>query len=703
MDRQALAMAAVGAALVAFGAMQAEGQIVTVLEPAPVSAVFDGSGGFGALDGADDVEVFTQGGRTYAMVAAYDDDGVQIIDITNPIHPSPVSAVFDGSGGFGALNGAWDVEVFSQGGRTYAMVAAASDDGVQIIDITNPIHPSPVSAVFDGSGGFGALGGAIAVEVFTQGGRTYAIVAAVRDDGVQIMDITNTIHPSPVSAVFDGSGGFSALEYPNDVEVFSQGDRTYAIVTALNDDGVQIIDITNPIHPSPVSAVFDGSGGFSALDGAIDAEVFTQGGRTYAIVAAYDDDGVQIIDITNPIHPSPVSAVFDGSGGFSALDGAIDAEVFTQGGRTYAIVTAWIGRVQIMDITNPIHPSPVSAVFDDSGGFSALYGAQDVEVFSQGGRTYAIVAAQHDDGVQIMDITPPTLDLAYSNLAGEYLVGADLTDADLRYADLRGAVLIGAVLYGADLTGADLRDAILIDADLRNADLSRADLAGAHLSDARMFNADLTHANLTLANLRDADLSRADLRSAAMPNALMAGADLPDANLPGAHLHYANLRGADLEGADLTGAKMWHAKLRYADLSGADLEGADLEGADLEGADLSGADLTGAVLIDADLEGADLEGADLEGADLEGADLEGADLEGAVLIDADLEGADLEGAVLIDADLEGADLEGAVLIDADLEGADLANARLCGADLTDADLTDADLTGAVLPGDAACE
>ena len=153
MDRQALAMAAVGAALVAFGAMQAEGQIVTVLEPVPVSAVFDGSGGFGALDGANDVVVFTQGGRTYAIVAAVDDDGVQIMDITNPVHPAPVSAVFDNSGGFSALNGARDAEVFTQGGRTYAIVAAAFDDGVQIMDITNPIHPSPVSAVFDGSWG----------------------------------------------------------------------------------------------------------------------------------------------------------------------------------------------------------------------------------------------------------------------------------------------------------------------------------------------------------------------------------------------------------------------------------------------------------------------------------------------------------------------------------------------------------------------
>ena len=381
-------------------------------EPAPVSAVFDGSGGFSALNGTTDVEVFEKGGRAYAIVAAGWDDGVQIMDITNPAHPSPVSAVFDGSGGFSALDGAADVELFETGGRAYAIVTTEYD-GVQIIDITNPVHPSPASAVFDDSGGFSALDGAYDVEVFEKGGRAYAIVAAVWDDGVQIIDITNPVHPSPASAVFDDSGGFSALGEAADVEVFEKGGRAYAIVAAAyggDGGGVQIMDITNPIHPSPVSAVFDGSGGFSALDGAADVELFETGGRAYAIVAATVDDGVQIMDITNPVHPSPVSAVFDDSGGFSALDGAWDVELFEKGGRAYAIVAAAYGyvvggEVQIMDITNPIQPTPISAVFDDSGGFSALDGAYDVEVFEKGGRAYAIVAAIRDEGVQIIDIT----------------------------------------------------------------------------------------------------------------------------------------------------------------------------------------------------------------------------------------------------------------------------------------------------------
>ena len=170
---------------------------------------------------------------------------------------------------------------------------------MQIIDVTNPVHPTPVSAVFDDSGGFSALYVANDVAVFEQENRIYAVVAARYDDGVQIIDVTNPVHPTPASAVFDDSGGFSALGGANDVAVFEQGSRIYAVVAARDhDDGVQIIDVTNPVHPTPASAVFDDSGGFSALGGAVDVAIFEQGNRIYAVVTAFDDDGVQIIDVT---------------------------------------------------------------------------------------------------------------------------------------------------------------------------------------------------------------------------------------------------------------------------------------------------------------------------------------------------------------------------------------------------------------------
>ena len=398
-------------------------QIMDITDPAsPVQtwAIFDDAGGFAALNGPHDVEVFEQGGRAYAIVTTHDD--IQIIDISDPSAPSPVSAVFDDIDGFAALNGPSDVEVFEQGARTYAIVTSFWDNGIHIADISDPSAPSPVSAVFDDTDGFAALNGPDDVEVFEQGGRVYAIVTARFGNAVQIMDISDPSAPSPISAVFDDTGGFDALFDPAGMEVFEQGGRAYAIVAASDDNAVQIMDITDPSAPSPVSAVFDGSGGFAALNGPDDVEVFEQAGRSYAIVTARFGNAVQIMDITDPSAPFPVSAVFDDTDGFAALNGPNDVEVFEQGGRAYAIVAASDDNaVQIMDITDPSAPSPVSAVFDDAGGFTTMSGPVDVEVFEQGGRAYAIVAARWDHGVQIMDITDPSAPFPVSATFGDRL------------------------------------------------------------------------------------------------------------------------------------------------------------------------------------------------------------------------------------------------------------------------------------------
>ena len=220
-------------------------------------------------------------------MAAFDDDGVQIMDVTNPAQPYPVSAVFDGPDI--ALDSPDDVEVFGSGDGTYAIVASGGD-GVQILDITYPINPVPASAAFDGTGGFEALGGADGVEVFGNGDRTYAIVAAFGDGGVQIMDITNPAQPYPLWAVFDGPE-FPALGGANGVEVFWSGGRAYAIVAARSDGGVQIMDIGSADGLADVSA---------------DLHVANPAGA-----------GMPIMTIADPIHPAPASAVLDGSRDFT--------------------------------------------------------------------------------------------------------------------------------------------------------------------------------------------------------------------------------------------------------------------------------------------------------------------------------------------------------------------------------------------------
>ena len=104
---------------------------------------------------AEGVEVFGSGDRTYAMVATHGNSGIQIMDITDPARPAHASAVSIAWNGFDALAGANDMAVFGSGNRTYAIVAASSDSGSRSWTLqTRP--GGPVSAVFDGSGGFDA-------------------------------------------------------------------------------------------------------------------------------------------------------------------------------------------------------------------------------------------------------------------------------------------------------------------------------------------------------------------------------------------------------------------------------------------------------------------------------------------------------------------------------------------------------------------
>ncbi len=408
-------------------------QIIDVTVPAapiPDTRIIDNQDSFDALDGASDIEVTTISGSTYALVASRGDDAVQIIDITDPSNPVPESAIYDGPGRFDALDGAGDIEIAPILGRTYALVASTVDSSVQVIDITDPDIPLPTVAIFDGQDDFDALEGASDIEIIQISGRTYALVASLEDDAVQIIDLTDPSDPLEIANVFDGQGRFDALYRATDIGLTTASGQIYALIASMGDDAIQIIDITDPSDPLPVTAVFDGQGNFDALDGASGLEITLIQGRTYALVASSSDDAVQIIDITDPAHPLPVASVFDGLGGFDALDGASDIEVTAISGKIYALVASLEDdAVQIIDITDPASPLPVVALFDGQSDFDALDGASDIEITAISGSTYALVASLEDDAVQIIDITDP----ANPQLA------ADIFDGTNNYTALGGA------------------------------------------------------------------------------------------------------------------------------------------------------------------------------------------------------------------------------------------------------------------------
>ena len=304
-----------------------------------------GDGGTLELDGPRGIAVFESDGSTYAAVTVHDDNRVQILNVTDPSNVTAAGSIAHG----GAINldDPYGIATFTSGSSTYAAVAASTGDGVQILDITDPSAITAAGNITNTDDL--ELDGAWDIATFTSGSSTYAAVAAFRDDGVQILDITDPSNVTETDSI--AHGGAINLDGAWDIATFTSGNSTYAAVTAsMGDGGVQILDITDPSAITAAGNITDTPS--LELDGANGIAVFESGDSTYAAVAAYNDNGVQILDITDPSAITAAGNITD----TPALEllGASGIAVFESGGSTYAAVAAYDDdSVQILDITDP--------------------------------------------------------------------------------------------------------------------------------------------------------------------------------------------------------------------------------------------------------------------------------------------------------------------------------------------------------------
>ena len=418
----------------------------------PVAFVADGVDGFEELAGPKGITVATIGSSTYALVSAYDDNGVQIIDITDPFNPSPTAAMADGEDGFEWLASARHITTAAIGPSTYAFVSS-SDNGVQIIDITTPSSPTPAASISS------ALGTSFDdprdLVIFAIGPSTYALVAG-NTVGIQIINITDPFNPSLAAAMTDWEDGVDGVRGLDTTVI---GSSTYGLVAEYGGNAFKIINITDPSHPSPVATVHDSQD--VKLDGATAVTAVTIGSSTYALVAAQHDDAIQIINITDPSNPSPVAFAQDGIGGFDRLEYPEAVTAVTIGSFTYAFVAAFLDGIQIIDITDPSNPTPATSVanFDPRFGDFSLH--EDIAVTTIDSKIYIVTASYFGNGVPIINVafvsgpllTSASLDEGTGILSVEFTSAVDVTPVSM--VDLSGLVIHDSG-QSITLTGATL-------------------------------------------------------------------------------------------------------------------------------------------------------------------------------------------------------------------------------------------------------
>ena len=129
---------------------------------------------------------------------------------------------------------------------------------------------------------------------------------------------------TPIAQVNDDSD--TLLNGAMDIAIATIDDSTYAVVSSNKEHGIQIIDISDPTNPTAVGSLDDGTDsglctlspslaeGEKCLDGVKGVAIYTiSSGSTYAVVAGENDDGIEIIDISEPSNPTSVSRLADGT------------------------------------------------------------------------------------------------------------------------------------------------------------------------------------------------------------------------------------------------------------------------------------------------------------------------------------------------------------------------------------------------------
>lgn len=302
------------------------------------------AGGLAGLNGPQDVEVFQNGERPYALVVAYVSDTLHVLDVTDPADMAQVAAVRDGAGGFEALGGARDAVVHYTMNATYAYVTSVFDNAVQIVNITDPAAPTPVGMLEDRS----LASSPIDVSLLRISGVPYLLITDIGETAARIMDISDPINPVQVGVVGRDHPAFAALHGSTDVQRYDTPQGVHVVAANAMGDSIAILNMADPANPSVASIVRDGEDGFDALAGPGDVELFEIYNRTYVLVASPLDKAIQVVDVTDPANPIPVSVLAEWA---NALDVPWDTEIFPSG--TRALVMGSAGSVlQIINLEN---------------------------------------------------------------------------------------------------------------------------------------------------------------------------------------------------------------------------------------------------------------------------------------------------------------------------------------------------------------
>ncbi|CAE7655749.1 unnamed protein product [Symbiodinium sp. CCMP2592] len=239
-----------------------------------------------ALIGAGSVAIL--GDIAYVVVA----NGLTAVNISNPGSMTITGSIQNSM----YFKGAFDIEIVGDIAFVVGHNLVSSSPGVYqgVLTAVNISNPSSLS-IADSIQNSVQLNGAHGVAV----SGDYAYVAAVHNDGLAVVNVSDTLNLALTGAFEDSNSPFSALDGVSDVAVTAD----FAFVVGKSHHSFAVVNITDLRSMTIAGAIQDPVRLEEATSVAI--------GGNYAFVTSSQNFSLTAINIEDPSHPVIVSSVHD--------------------------------------------------------------------------------------------------------------------------------------------------------------------------------------------------------------------------------------------------------------------------------------------------------------------------------------------------------------------------------------------------------
>jgi hypothetical protein len=185
----------------------------------------------------------------------------------------------------------------------------------------------------------------------------YAYIMSQSSNGIEIVDISNPSAPSHVTSITQTA---TMLLY-TPTGMIKNGNYLY-VTNSWN--YLVVIDVSVPTNPQFVRQIARTTTTLLGAPRGMDIV----GNKLY--IASYNDDALEIMDITNPAFPAHVGSYQS----TPHLDGITDVKIIGN----YAYVSAFLSKkVSVIDISNPATPTYVTSIGAATGSL-ILDGASNI-------------------------------------------------------------------------------------------------------------------------------------------------------------------------------------------------------------------------------------------------------------------------------------------------------------------------------------